>query len=273
VTHPRTEPPKGTTTTMAKKSSAPASNARQAKIQAAQKQQGGGANKIVVATVVLVVAIIAVVAGVIWVEQSKQDEITGGGNALPPGVSELGAGFPAFADVTPNEGAPTLDLYEDFQCPACASFEALLGPTIEELATAGDIRLVYHVKNFLDDNLRNDSSTRAGNAAFCAADAGKFQEYHDQLYTQQPATEGDGFSNETLTSIATSVGISGDALTTWESCLKAGRYTDYVNSVEEASFQDGVRGTPTVRINGEEIELAAIQTPDLLKQAVEVATK
>jgi hypothetical protein len=46
-----------------------------------------------------------------------------------------------------------------------------------------------------------------------------------------------------------------------------------VNSVEEASFQDGVRGTPTVRINGEEIELAAIQTPDLLKQAVEVATK
>ena len=65
------------------------------------------------------------------------------------------------------------------------------------------------------------------------------------------------------------MGISGDALTTWESCLKAGRYTDYVNSVEEASFQDGVRGTPTVRINGEEIELAAIQTPDLLKQATQ----
>jgi protein-disulfide isomerase len=257
---------------MAKKSSAQASTARQAKIQAAQKQQGGGANKIVVATVVVVVAIIAVVAGVIWVEQSKQDEATGGGNALPPGVSELGAGYPAFADVTPVEGAPTLDVYEDFQCPACASFEAALGSTIEDLASSGKVELVYHVKNFLDDNLRNDSSTRAGNAAFCAADAGAFQEYHDQLYAQQPANEGDGFSDETLTSIATSVGISGDALSTWETCLKAGRYDDYVNSVEEASFADGVRGTPTVRINGEDIELAAIQTPELLIQAVEVAT-
>lgn len=258
---------------MAKKSSAAASTDRQAKIQAAQKQQGGGANKIVVATVVLVVAIIAVVAGVIWVEQSKQDEALGGGNALPPGVSELGAGFPAFTDATPVDGAPTLEVYEDFQCPACASFEAALGSTIEDLASSGKVRLVYHVKNFLDDNLRNDSSTRAGNAAFCAADAGKFQEFHNQIFANQPGTEGDGFSDETLTGIATSVGISGDALSTWETCYKAGRYNDYIDSVEQASFEDGVRGTPTVRINGEDIELAAIQTPELLTQAVEVATE
>ncbi len=258
---------------MAKKSSAPASSAHQAKIQAAQKQQGGGANKIVVATVVVVVAIIAVVAGVIWVEQSKTDEALGGGNALPPGVTELGAGFPAFTDVTPAEGAPTLDIYEDFQCPACAGFEAALGSTIEDLASSGKVRLVYHVKNFLDDNLRNDSSTRAGNAAFCAADDGKFQEFHNQLFANQPATEGDGFSDETLTGIATSVGISGDAMSTWETCVKAGRYNDYIDSVEQASFEDGVRGTPTVRINGEDVELAAIQTPELLTNAVEVATK
>ena len=258
---------------MAKKSKASASTDRKAKIQAAQKQQGAGANKIVVATVVVVVAIIAVVAGVIWVEQSRQDEATGGGNALPPGVSALGEGFPAYQDVTADPGAPTVDVYEDFQCPACASFEAALGPTLQDLAQSGRITLVYHVKNFLDDNLRNDSSTRAGNAAFCAADAGKFQEFHNQLFANQPATEGDGFSDATLTGIATSVGISGDAMSTWETCVKAGRYNDYIDSVERASFEDGVRGTPTVRINGEDIELAAIQTPELLTNAVEVATK
>ncbi len=258
---------------MAKKSSPPASTARQAKIQAAQKQQGGGANKIVVATVVVVVAIIAVVAGVIWVEQSKQDEAVGGGNALPPGVTELGAGFPAYADVTAEAGAPTLDVFEDFQCPACAAFEARLGPTIDELATAGKVEVVYHVKNFLDDNLRNDSSTRAGNAAFCAADAGKFVEYHSQLFANQPATEGDGFSDQTLTGIATAVGISGEELDTWETCYQAGRYDDYIDSVERASFEDGVRGTPTVRINGEDVALEAIATPELLTNAIEVATK
>jgi protein-disulfide isomerase len=257
---------------MAKKSTKAQATDRQAKIQAAQKQSGGGANKIVVATVVVVVAIVAVVAGVIWMEQSRQNEVTGGGNALPPGVSELGAGYPAYQDVTADPGAPTLEVYEDFQCPACASFEAALGSTIEDLAASGKITLVYHVKNFLDDNLRNDSSTMAGNAAFCASDAGRFQEFHDQVYANQP-TEGEGFTDAELKGFAESAGITGDALDTWETCYQAGKYTDYVNSVEQASFEDGVRGTPTVRINGEDIELAAIQTPELLTQAVEVATQ
>jgi protein-disulfide isomerase len=257
---------------MAKNSTKAPANARQAKIQAAQKQQGGGANKIVVATVVLVIAIIAVVAGVIWMEQSKKNDITGGGNALPTGVTALGAGYPAFSDVTPQSNAPTMDVFEDFQCPACQSFEAQLGSTVEDLAKAGKVKLVYHVKNFLDDNLRNDSSTKAGNAAFCASDAGKFQQFHDQVYANQPA-EGAGFTDAELKTYAQNAGITGDALTTWESCTKAGKYVDYVNSVEKKSFDDGVRGTPTIWLNGKNVELSTISTPDALTKAVEAATK
>jgi protein-disulfide isomerase len=257
---------------MAKKSTAPAASARQAKIQAAQKSQGGGANKIVVATVVVVVAIIAVVAGVIWAQSSQQNEVTGGGNALPPGVSALGEGFPAFSDVEPAAGAPTVDVYLDYQCPACASFEGALGPTINDLAQQGTMKLVYHVKNFLDDSLGNDSSTRAGNGAFCAADAGRFEEYHEQVFPNQPAREGDGFTDAQLRTFAENAGISGEALTTWETCAGAGKYTDYVNSVEAKSFEDGVRGTPTVRINGEIVELASIGSPELFTQAVQDAT-
>ncbi len=91
---------------MAKKSTPPPASARQAKIQAAQKSQGSGANKIVVAAVVAVVAIIVVVVGVIWMEQSKTNDVTGGGNALPTGVSALGAGYPAFQDVTRGRERP-----------------------------------------------------------------------------------------------------------------------------------------------------------------------
>jgi protein-disulfide isomerase len=257
---------------MAKKSTGTAASARQAKIQAAQKSQGGGANKIVVATVVVIVAIIAVVAGVIWAQSSQQDDITGGGNALPPGVSALGEGFPAFTDVTPAAGAPTVDVFLDYQCPACASFEGALGPTMTGLAQEGKMKLVYHVKNFLDDNLKNDSSTLAGNAAFCAADAGKFEEYHEQVFPNQPAREGDGFTDAQLKGLAENVGITGEALTTWQSCLDAGKYSDYVNSVEAQSFEDGVRGTPTVRINGEIVDLGSIGSPELFTQAVENAT-
>ena len=237
---------------MAKKSRRPAASARQAKIQAAQSSQGSGANKIVVATVVVVVAIIAVVAGVIWTQESQKDAITGGGNALPTGVTALGTGYPAFQDVTAASGAPVVDLYEDFQCPACAAFEAALG---------------------LDDNLTNDSSTRAGNAAFCASDAGKFQEFHNLVYANQPVNEGDGFTDEQLKGFAESAGVSGAAMTTWQSCYDADKYVDYVNSVESASFEDGVRGTPTVRIDGKDVELKSIATPELLNQAFQNATK
>ena len=196
---------------MAKKSTPPPASARQAKIQAAQKSQGSGANKIVVAAVVAVVAIIVVVVGVIWMEQSKTNEVTGGGNALPTGVSALGAGYPAFQDVTPAANAPTVDIYEDFQCPACASFEAALGSTFQGWPRTGKIKLVYHVKNFLDDNLRNDSSTRAANAAFCASDAGKFQEFHNTIFPNQPANEGDGYTDAQLKAFAEQAGVTGDA--------------------------------------------------------------
>ena len=134
---------------MAKKTTPPAS-ARQAKIQAAQTSQGGGANKIIVATVVAVVAIIAVVVGVVW-SQSQKEAATGNSTAVPAGAA-MGQGYPAFADATPVAGAPTVDVYEDFQCPICATFEDALGPTFQDLAKQGKLKLNYHVLNFLDDS-------------------------------------------------------------------------------------------------------------------------
>ncbi|HMM94523.1 MAG: thioredoxin domain-containing protein [Micrococcales bacterium] len=250
----------------------PAGNARQAKIQAAQKSSGGGANKIVVATVVVVVAIVAVVAGVIWSETSKKSAVVGSGKELPPGVTALGAGYPAFSDVTPVAGAPTLDLYEDFQCPACKSFEDQFGQTVEDLAKAGKVKLVYHVKNFLDDNLGNTWSTQAANAAFCAADAGKFQEFHDQAYANQP-TEGAGFTDAQLKQFAQAAGISGAALTTWQQCYDAGKYVTYVQSVEDSSARQGVTGTPTLKLNGTQLGNAELASPDALTKAIQDATK
>lgn len=258
---------------MAKKMPPAPTSARQAKIQAAQKSQGSGANKIVVAAVVAVVAIIAVVGGVIWSQQSQKDAITGGGNALPTGVSALGAGYPAFQDVPAAATAPTVDLYVDFQCPACAAFETALGSTFTGQAQEGKIKLVYHVKNFLDDNLRNDSSTLAGNAAFCASDAGKFQEFHDIVFKNQPANEGDGYTAAQLKAFAEQAGVTGAALTTWQQCYDSNKYVDYVNSVEQASFAAGIKGTPTVWINGKDVDLNTIQTPEALTQAFADATK
>ena len=256
---------------MAKKSTTPPASARQAKIQAAQSSQGGGANKIVVATVVVVVAIIAVVGGVIW-SQSQKESATGTSTAVPAG-SSMGQGYNAFASVTPAAGVPTVDLYEDFQCPICAQFESALGPTFQELAAQGKVKLNYHVLNFLDDNTGAKNSTPAANGAFCAARVDKFKEFHNAVFASQVA-EGQDVTDAELGAWATTAGITGDALATWKKCVADGTYTAYVTSVNEAAFKiPKFQGTPTVVIDGKTVDLNTIKTPELLTQAIENATK
>ncbi|MCA0336076.1 MAG: DsbA family protein [Actinobacteria bacterium] len=255
---------------MAQKSNAGAD--RQAKIQAASKASGGGANKIVIAAVVAVLAIVAVVGGVVWSQVSATKEAKGDGNATPAGAT-MGTAYPAFADATPKAGAPTVEVFEDFQCPACQQAEGILGSTLAELAQAGDIKLQYHVLNFLDRKLGNDGSVLAANGAFCAAEDGKFQEFHDAAYLNQP-TEGSGWTVAGLKKLAEGAGLSGAALDTWQTCVEVGKYTNYVNAVDKNAFgTEGIQGTPTYKINGELVDIKTIATPDLLKAAVAKATK
>jgi protein-disulfide isomerase len=256
---------------MAKKPKPPAASARQAKIQAAQSAQGGGANKIVVATVVAVVAIVAVVGGVIW-SQSQKEAATGSSTAVPAGAS-MGKGYPAFTGVTAVAGAPTVDLFEDFQCPICGQFEAALGETFQSLAQEGKMKLNYHVLNFLDDNTGAKNSTPAANGAFCAAADGKFQEFHNAAFANQVA-EGQDVTEADLAAWAGTAGITGDALTTWQKCVADDTYTKYVTSVNEAAFKiPSFGGTPTVMINGQMVDLNTIKSPDLLTQAIANATQ
>ena len=164
-----------------------------------------------------------------------------------------------------KQGAPVVDIYEDFQCPICNELEKANGASIHELAQRGDIKLVSHMMSFLDDNLGNDSSKRAANAAFCAADAGKYAEYHNAVFAGQPAKEGHGYTDEQLKkTFAAGAGISGPQLTTFTQCVDKGTYDDYVKDTEKRSNDDGVNGTPTVKIDGK--PLSEQQMAQLMQQ-------
>jgi protein-disulfide isomerase len=128
------------------------------------------------------------------------------------------------------------------------------------------------VLNFLDDKTGAQNSTPAANGAFCAAADGKFQEFHNAAFADQVA-EGEDVTDAQLATWAGAAGITGDALTTWTKCVADGTYTRYVSSVNEAAFKiPGFRGTPTVRINGKDVDISTIATPELLTKAVENAT-
>lgn len=172
---------------------------------------------------------------------------------------------------TAKGNAPTLDIFEDFQCPVCGQFERTFGPTISMMAKAGDIKLVVHTMSFLDVNLRNDSSQRSANAAACAAGAGKFLEYNRAVFAAQPAQEGAGYTDVQLSEFANAAGITGPALATWQTCTSSGQHAQYVTDTETAAERDGVYGAPVVKLQGRDITLT-LTTPEALVVAVRAAT-
>lgn len=243
---------------------------RRSKIEAAAPR-GGGPNRVVVATVVVVLVLAAVVTAVILGSQSRNNAASSGGSALPKGVTAMGAG------ILVNPGAPstvpTMDLYEDFQCPVCGRFEQLYGTQVTQLAAQNRVRLVVHMLSFLDDKLRNDSSNRAANAAACAADAGRFFPYHAAVFAGQPAQEGAGYTDAQLAGFARTAGITGSALQTWQACYSAKTHNQYVASVQNQADKDGVNGTPTIRLNGKDVPLSTLTGPQSLDDAVKAAQK
>jgi protein-disulfide isomerase len=242
---------------------------RKAKIQAAAPKGGGGASRIVVATVVLVLVIVAIVVAVVLGSQKKDTAATAGGSSLPKGAPARGAG------IVVNPGAPasvpTMDLYEDFQCPVCGAFERAFGPQVTQLAEQNQVKLVVHTLSFLDDNLHNDSSNRAANAASCAADQDRFLPYHAAVFAGQPAQEGQGYTDAQLRQFATTAGITGSALQSWQQCYDARAHNQYVESVQTQSEKDGVNGTPTIKLNGKKLDLSTLTGPQSLNDAVKAA--
>jgi len=240
-----------------------------AKLKAAAPKQGP--NRILIGGIVAAVAILGIVLAVILGSSSGGSSGASGSSALPQGATGTGGGIVANA-ATAKAGAPTLDLYEDFQCPVCGKLEQVFGKQITSMAQSGDIKLVVHMMSFLDAKLGNDSSVRAAAAAACAADQGKFLDYHGVVYANQPAQEGAGYTDADLMGFASKAGLSGSALTTWTKCFDARSHMGYAKDVETAAEKAGVFSTPTLKLNGKDLPLQQLSQQYLTDQ-VKAATK
>ena len=201
---------------------------------------------------------------------------------LPAGVTSDTYGVkvgPAW-DAPDADKIPILQIWEDFQCPACGSFEAASGVILQGLIDAGKVRVEYRPTIFLDRNLiaqntaagNANSSQRATLGFGCAVDAGAEVNYHAQLFANQPQ-EGAGFSNDALIGFAEAAGITGDALTTFTDCLTSEKYAGWVANSYSAFDSEGVSSTPTGILNGTELTNSVLFDPAQLTAAIEAATK
>lgn len=203
-----------------------------------KKQQPGKDNftRNLVIAVVLGVTLIMLVPTLL----SKQ---TNSDAKIPASVSaDRGYGIVFNGELT---GVPVIDIYEDFQCPVCAQFEAAQGDYLEALIADKKATVVYHTLSFL-----GPESIAAANAGACSADEGKFLDYHKMLYLTQPKENSGAWTNATLAAAGQSVGISSQKFT---NCVTKGEYADWVNNVAAEGAKKNVNSTPTVFINGKEL--------------------
>jgi len=222
---------------------------------------------VVGASVVCVLGLAAVI-GVVAANAGKDDK-TSGPVAAPSGAQ----GKDSLAIPVGKDGAKsTLTVWEDFRCPACQAFEAAYRPTIHELTDSGQLRVEYHLVRLIDGNLRGTGSLRAGNAAACAQDAGKFRDYHDVLFENQPKETVDTFGdNSKLIELAGKV--KGLDTATFRKCVDNGTHDSWVDKSNAAFKSGGFGGTPTVLFGGKNIYQDQTMTPAKLKQMVQEANK
>jgi protein-disulfide isomerase len=208
---------------------------------------------LVIGVVVLVLAIMVVPTFL-----SKNKTVS---QAIPSTVSATDGYAVVFNADLPN--LPVVDIYEDFQCPICQQFEGLNGKYITSLVTEKKATVKYHILSFI-----GPESVRAANASACANDEGKFVDFHNALYANQPASENSGeWSNDRLIAIGNSVGIKSDS---FKSCVNDMKYEGWVGKVAEAGAKANVNATPTVFVGGKEIDRKSEYfSADKFKAAVE----
>ena len=87
----------------------------------------------------------------------------------------------------------------------------------------------------------------AAQASECAADQGKFWEYHDLLFDKQNGENVGTFTKENLVSYAKELGLD---VAKFEPCVKNDETLQRVVTDTNEGRQVGVTGTPTFFING-----------------------
>jgi protein-disulfide isomerase len=179
--------------------------------------------------------------------------------AADPRFCEFYRGQPVSAPATvtgsephakgPDDAPVTIVEFSDFQCPACGQAFLDLHDVVRRRR---DVRLVF--RHFPLDQRCNDNIEHAVHpvaclaacAAECAAQQGKFWEYHDLLFENQA-----GLARDNLFAFARDLGLD---MPRFRTCLDAPETVDLVREDVRAGSALGIQSTPTIFINGRRIQ-------------------
>ena len=165
------------------------------------------------------------------------------GSIAPP-VAGMFTGLATDGFALGQADAPvTIDLYEDFQCPACKRWGETVFPSLAAAELKdGRARIVFHDFAFIGPE--SLSAARAGHAA---AKQGRFWDMWAAIYAAQGRENSGALNEERLVDLARGLGLDVDQFKADSTLAAAGSAVDA--SIARARSL-GVNSTPTVVVNG-----------------------
>ncbi|MDR0786549.1 MAG: DsbA family protein [Gemmatimonadota bacterium] len=193
----------------------------------------------------------------------------GGGTAATQPVASVSTDPASLQTAQGMElGSPTapvqLHEYADFQCPACQQFSTFIHPLIKErLIDTGLVRMVRYDFPLVN---AHQHAFLAARAARCAADQGKYWEYHDVLYARQASWSTLRSPVDVFGDYSEAVGMNRKA---FDQCLRSDQHAEEVTRNLRLGEALGVTGTPSFLINGQRASFGTYQ--ELEARVMEIA--
>ncbi|NPC97843.1 DsbA family protein [Nocardioides sp. zg-DK7169] len=229
---------------MSKKNTSGAPRSRAAAV-VAQQQAEERRRRLFMIGGVVVALLMVIVAGVL-VQQARDtssdvDAPVAGGSST--GVEEFGLSYG-------DPSAPhTVVVYEDFLCPYCGLLEKATRDDLDRLAEEGKVFVEYRPFNLL--SRMGDYSARAANAFRVVTEESgpeTAKRFHQILFDNQPEEGKDYPDDDQLVAWAVEAGAEEDAV---RPGIEDQSRMDWVEAATKSATDSGVRGTPTVLLDGE----------------------
>jgi protein-disulfide isomerase len=164
-------------------------------------------------------------------------------------VTSAPAGSGSYGVAIGEPTAPhSVVIYEDFLCPYCGQLEEATRDDLARLAEEGAVHVEYRPYELLG-NIGDYSARSTAAFAVVLEESGPAaaKRFHDLLFERQPSESGPFPPDEHLLALAVEAGAHEDEV---RAGLGAGAGDAWVDQASRSAQTAGVRGTPTVLLDG-----------------------
>lgn len=167
---------------------------------------------------------------------------------LPAWASSVEPDSAAGVGTGPEDAPVTVWEFADHQCPHCAQFGTFTGRLLRESYVRGEeiVRWVQY-----DYLIGFPNSLSSALAARCAERQGAYWEMHEKLLATQTEWGDQGDPARTYRGYANELGLDADA---FAACLSEREPLETVLASHAFGQSIGVSGTPTLFVNGREVD-------------------